>query len=252
MVEITQASAETPIEQVLERLEALVLEELEPHASLPSEGELAQRFGVSRLTVREAVKILKGRGLVTVSQGRRPTVTEPSGAIIGSYFSAMLRRDPSSLLDLLEVRQAVEVHAAGLAARRGSRSVVAALAATLNEMRAAKGPEDFHDADGRYHDVLALASGNRMLIFVLEALQAPLRESFIKSYEGHLLRGGGFEEVLDSHQAIIDHVRDRDEQGAAKAMQAHLKQVELDLKTALRRSTEHSAKGRAVADDGGV
>lgn len=228
----------TPITEVLEHLERLVLDELDPQASLPSEGELALRFGVSRPTVREAVKILIGRGLIEVTQGRRPRVVEPTGEVIGAYFSATLRRDPSTMLDLLEVRQALEVHTAALAARRASPAAVGALNAAIEDMRAAQTPEGFHDADVRFHELLALAGGNRMLTFLLEGLQAPLRDSFIASYEGLRRRGRHVDEVLDSHSDIVEHVRHRDAQAAADAMRAHLKQAELDLKASLRGPAE--------------
>ena len=101
---------------IVRRLEDLVLGELEPGAELPSEPELAAQFQVSRLTVREAVRSLQARGLVETRHGRRAVVAHPNAAPIGGFFTAAVRRDPRQLLDLLEVRRALEVHIASLAA----------------------------------------------------------------------------------------------------------------------------------------
>ncbi|HEX3202402.1 MAG TPA: winged helix-turn-helix domain-containing protein, partial [Actinomycetes bacterium] len=87
-------------ETVVQRLEDLVLGELEPGAELPSEAELAVRFEVSRLTVREAARWLQARGLVEIRQGRRTVVAHPNAGPIGGFFTAAVRRDPRQLLDL--------------------------------------------------------------------------------------------------------------------------------------------------------
>lgn len=234
----SEGSARTPIDQALDHLETLVLDELRPGASLPAEGELARQLRVSRLTVREAVKILAGRGLVEVRQGRRPTVAQPSGAVIGSYFSAMLRRDAGALLELLEVRQALEIRTAALAASQRSPEALAALESAFEQMRAAQSAEALHAADVRYHQALAFGSGNRMLRFLQEGLEVPLHESFAASYAGHHFRGAGFDELLASHAAVLERIREADEQGAANAMRTHLEQVEIDLRAALAHGVE--------------
>jgi len=122
-------------ETVVQRLEDLVLGELEPGAELPSEAELAARFEVSRLTVREAARWLQARGLVEIRQGRRTMVAHPNAGPIGGFFTAAVRRDPRQLLDLLEVRRALEVHIASLAAAQASRTDVAAMDRALIRSR---------------------------------------------------------------------------------------------------------------------
>src|SRR4029453_3008061 len=94
-------------ESVIQRLQDVILGELEPGAELASESDLATQLGVSRLTLREATKTLQARGLVEVRQGRRPLVAYPSARPMGEFFTAAVRRDPRRLLDLLEVRGAV-------------------------------------------------------------------------------------------------------------------------------------------------
>ena len=112
------------LDSVIEQLEGLIFGGFEPGEALPSEGKLAEALGVSRLTVREATRTLAARGLLEITQGRRPRVAAPNGALVGDFFKIAVRRDPRALLDLLEVRKALEVHIAVLAARRAAKSEI--------------------------------------------------------------------------------------------------------------------------------
>jgi len=221
-------------EAVTEQLEDLIFERFEPGDSLPSEGQLAQTLGVSRLTVREATRSLEARGLLAISRGRRPTVTAPNGALVGDFFETAVRRDPRALLDLLEVRRALEVHIATLAAKRAGKGDIADLEMSINAMRTGgERPEAFHAADVRFHENLAAASGNRLLVFLIEALAEPLAESRLQSFAGHVARGGTVEDVIQQHEAILDAVRARNAKAAAQAMREHLQQTEDDLRARL-------------------
>jgi GntR family transcriptional regulator, transcriptional repressor for pyruvate dehydrogenase complex len=220
-------------ETVVQRLEDLVLGELEPGAELPSEGELAVRFEVSRLTVREAARWLQARGLVEIRQGRRTVVAHPNAGPIGGFFTAAVRRDPRQLLDLLEVRRALEVHIASLAAGQASRTDVAAMERALAAMReAADDPMALHESDIGFHASVAAAAGNQMLRFLIEAMEEPLRASRMRSLRGHLARGGTVQDVIEQHARILDRIKARDPRGAAAAMLAHLEQTARDLRAA--------------------
>src|SRR5919197_4694798 len=113
------------VDTVIERLEELIFSRLEPGETLPSEGQLADALAVSRLSVREATRALEARGLLEISKGRRPRVAAPNSSLVGDFFKSAVRRDPRALLDLLEVRRALEVHIATLAARRASAGDIA-------------------------------------------------------------------------------------------------------------------------------
>jgi len=227
-------AAASVTDTVVQRLEDLVLGELEPGAELASEAELAARFQVSRLTVREAVRSLQARGLVETRHGRRAVVAPPNAAPIGGYFTAAVRRDPRQLLDLLEVRRALEVHIASLAAAQSSRTAISSMDLALGAMReAAADPVALHEADIGFHASLAAGAGNQLLRFLIEAMEEPLRASRMRSMRGHLARGGTVEDVIEQHERILQRVRARDAKGAAAAMQAHLEQTARDLRAAL-------------------
>jgi GntR family transcriptional repressor for pyruvate dehydrogenase complex len=219
------------LDSVIEQLEELVFESFEPGDTLPAEGKLAEALGVSRLTVREATRSLEARGLLEIAQGRRPRVAAANGAIVGDFFKSAVRRDPRALLDLLEVRRALEVHIATLAAKRATKGDLADMEMSIAAMRAGGDrPDAFHSADVRFHENLAAASGNRLLVFLIEAFAEPLRESRLRSFAGHRARGGGVDDVIQQHQTILDAVQARNPKAAAQAMREHLQQTEQDLR----------------------
>jgi GntR family transcriptional repressor for pyruvate dehydrogenase complex len=222
------------LDAVIERLEGLIFDGFEPGDTLPAEGKLAEALGVSRLTVREATRSLEARGLLEITQGRRPRVAAPNGALVGDFFKSAVRRNPRALLDLLEVRRALEVHIAVLAAKRATKGDLADMEMSIAAMRAGGDRSDaFHAADVRFHENLAAASGNRQLVFLIEAFAEPLRESRLRSFAGHLARGGEVDDVIQQHQAILDAVQAHNPKAAAQAMRDHLQQTEQDLRTLL-------------------
>ena len=218
----------------MEQLEDLVFGEFELGAELPSESDLAAQLGVSRLTVREATKALQARGLVEIRQGRRPVVAHPNAGPIGDFFIAAVRRDPRRLMDLLDVRRALEMHIASLAATHAGRAAISAMEMALAGMHAA-GDDTyvFHEADIQFHESLAVGAGNQMLSFLIEALEEPLRASRMRSLNGHIARGGTVNDVIEQHARILERIKARDPKGAAAAMSAHLEQTARDLKAAL-------------------
>ena len=145
-----------------------------------------------------------------------------------------MRRDPRQLLDLLEVRRALEVHIASLAAAQAGRAAVAAMELALAAMRGRPPTTRWPSTrpTSRFHASLAAGAGNQLLSFLIEAMEEPLRASRMRSMRGHLARGGTVEDVIEQHARILDRVRARDAKGAATAMLAHLEQTARDLRAA--------------------
>jgi DNA-binding FadR family transcriptional regulator len=228
--------------QVAESLARAILSDLRPGESLDSEAELARRFDVSRVTIREALKVLAGRGLVDLGRGRRAIVREPDGAAFGEFLASVIQHDPKGVFDLVEVRMSLEIQSVTLAAKRASRPGLAAIESTLHGLREAareleRTPSDetekrFHECDVGFHEALAMASGNRVLTSLFEAMAKPLERSLYKSRRGRELRGQGVDVILVAHQRIFDCVRDGNARGAAEAMRAHLEDAERDMRAA--------------------
>ncbi|TFD56952.1 FadR family transcriptional regulator [Cryobacterium sp. Hh7] len=206
---------------------------VEPGDSLPSESELAGSLGVSRLTVREGIRALEARGLIEVRHGRRPVVAHPNAVPLRDFFSASVRRDPRGLLELLEVRLAIEVHSAQLAAQHATRADLALLEMSLEAMRRFVNDEDaFNDADVRFHAAVASASGNRMLNFLVEGMEEPLHHSRLQSIRGYRSKADDIESLIEQHGEIFEKISSRDVRGAATSMRKHLIHTRNDLRAA--------------------
>ena len=239
-----RVSAPTATASVADALAHMVLTEMSPGMSLPSEGDLATRFDVSRLTVREAIKMLAGRGLIDVGRGRRSMVIEPSGRGFSDYLTSVIRNDPKGLFDLIEMRMSLEVQSATLAAKRATRAGIAALESAIEGMRAAaedgkkgidvEGSElRFHQHDVGFHEALALSSGNRLISYLFEAMTVPLQRSFALSRRGHDARGHTVDDTIAAHHAVLEAIRAGNPKAAGAAMRAHLEDTERDIRSAL-------------------
>lgn len=234
---------------VADNLAQWILAELAPGQSLPSEADLAERYAVSRLTIREAVKLLEGRRLLELARGRRAMVREPDGSAFTDFLTSVIRYDPKGLFDLVEVRLSLEVQSATLAAKRANRAGIVAIENALVGMRETAGPDGvfadenaefrFHTYDFGFHEAVALASGNRVLGYLFEAMATPLREGFFISHRGNAYRGHTTFDTIAAHQRILDCIRDGNGRAAAEAMRNHLKDTERDIRSAL---TNHASR----------
>lgn len=230
-------------------LEDLIVQELEPGDSLPSEAEVADTCQVSRLTVREALRTLAARGLVEISQGRRPRVADPNGEPLGSFFRMAVRRDPTAEFDLLEVRRALETHIARVAAIRMTAAEVDTLERAVAGMRESEADDNLYAAaDIAFHEVLASATGNRMMMFLSSSLIRPLRLGRVRMYSGGLLRHGSRSSGTDLHAMVADCVRARDPDAAGAAMVLLLREAELDLQAWMDQRSGGSDVDRAIRE----
>lgn len=230
----------TATANVADELVRMILGRMVPGASLPSEAELAIQHGVSRVTVREAVKMVAGKGLLDLARGRRAVVKAPDASALGEFMVYIVQSDPKGVFDLVETRMSLEVQAAGLAARRATRPALAAIEHALKMMRdaerAAGGGEDeqaFHEADVEFHQAIALASGNRILVGLFEAMAPALRRSFFMSRRGRQFRGQSSEHTVLAHQRVLDCIVAGDAAAAEAAMRVHLNDAARDMRAAI-------------------
>jgi DNA-binding FadR family transcriptional regulator len=230
---------------VAEQLLQLILDGTFPIGDpLPSESELAQRFGVSRLTVREAIRSLVSTRVIDVQQGRSSLVNPANrwSPLDGRLLLARSRADGDPLLlprRLLEARRAVEVAIVELAALRREEAHLERLGTLHEEMLEAHARGDVSaaaEADLAFHAVLFEAADNVFLDALFEPLASVLRTlrretSSVPDIRSH---------ALDRHAAILQAVTAGDPQEAREAMQAHLVQTEEDF--------EHYLAPHAMAD----
>lgn len=189
-------------------------------AKLPGDGELLAAFRVSRPVLRESVKTLVAKGLLT-TKARVGTVVRERAAwnmfdadVLAWHLEAGI--DRRFLRDLAEIRLAVEPAAAALAAERRTPDDLAALEAGLARMRAE--PSDsigFAEGDLALHVAVAVASGNPFMRSIGGVIEVALRASFQLSAP---VEAPERETVLAAHAAIVAAIAARDPQGAADAL----------------------------------
>lgn len=214
-------------EQIVEQIERTILDgQLKAGDQLPPERELAQRFGVSRTAVREAVKALSEKGLVEACPGRGTFVTNGTSQAIRQSLDRMIKiNQPDGTLHLIEVREILEPEIAARAAARADEKDVAALREAFAAMDQAGGDADaFIEADLDFHLALAEAANNPLIPAVIDSIVALLREHRLRMFHVH----GGPERGQYHHRRILEAVERHDPEAARTAMKAHLQQVSED------------------------
>ena len=239
-----QRRSETLSTQLAKDLGARIARgEIKPGEKLPSEHKLIDVYGVSRTVVREAISSLKAKGMITSRQG--------IGAfVLQAVPSVTLRIEPgnagalSDMMDILELRIALEVEAAGLAAQRRTDANLSALRAALDEMALTTNQgEDGIKQDRQFHLELLRAVGNSHFSALLEQLGAmafPRARLDLFAHDG-VARTIYLQCIGLEHENIYRAILDQDPAGARDAMRRHLSNSRERLRQSLITETETSA-----------
>jgi GntR family transcriptional repressor for pyruvate dehydrogenase complex len=220
-------------DQVASALVTMIVEQnLPPGETLPSATELAERFGVSRTVVREALAALAGRGIIDHSQGRESVVSTPGHEHLQELLGFRIQRDGVEPEALTEVRQSIEVLGAQLAAERKTDETLADMSAALDRLAAATTDDEFHEADIAFHRALAVASKNPIIVLVLDALSGLMRDLRRRYFRGHEKRGRTPAMIVAEHRAIYDAIAKGSAKAATNAMLKHLQASQADLTAA--------------------
>ncbi len=190
--------------------------------------------------VREALNLLEARGLISIEHGRGAVVSGGSPRAVRDTLGLLLRVQPKTLWELLEIRKILEVEVAGLAAERAGRGDVEAMLLQLERMRdSIDVPEGYVDADVEFHALLARGARNEVLLTMLEPVVDLLRASrrVSAALPGRSLR------ALGEHQGILRRVEAGDAAGAREEMRVHLANTAEDIEAAI---------GEGVLDAGGL
>jgi len=226
-------------EQIVQQIEESVLNgSLKPGDQLPAERELAQRLGVSRTAVREAVKALREKGLVEAYSGRGTFITDGTSNAARQSFDLMVKiGQQESSTHLAELRLILEPGIAALAAERMEEEYLAAMREAVAVMdRAQKDPAAYIEADLDFHLALAEAVANPLILSLIDSIVGLLREQRIKIFNVE----GGPQRGQIHHKRILDAVERHDPEMARSAMRAHLEQVRQDSQVSP--GAKHSGK----------
>jgi GntR family transcriptional repressor for pyruvate dehydrogenase complex len=202
-------------------------------ARLPTELELAGRFGVSRTVVREAVARLKSAGLVESRQGSGVFVREPNLEMRFQLDPRTIRGSLAAVLEVVEVRRALESEAAALAAVRHTRAQLAELRAALAGIaREEAAGRDGVRADVALHRAITRASGNRHFPALWDFI-GPLLDVAIRATRANEARRADLAaQVRAEHRAIVDAIAHGDAAAARAAALRHMDMAEVRIRAA--------------------
>ncbi|MEU6247636.1 FadR/GntR family transcriptional regulator [Glycomyces sp. NPDC047010] len=217
----------SPVSEVARQLLDLFTSgSIEPGTRLPAERQLATTLGVGRSAVREALAALELLGIVDVRPGSGTYLRGTASELLPQTLRWGLLIGRRKTDELLELRSGLEIYVARLAASGASEDDLAALAGHVARMRDADGDlAAFAEADRDFHNALARAAGNEVLIDLLDVVR-----SLLQVYADRAVSGA--EEArtaLDEHDAILRAVTSRDHDAAASAMAVHMATASIRL-----------------------
>ncbi len=194
---------------------------LMPGDELPSQAELAERFGVSRPILREAMKSLVGSGVIEVRNGRGARVAPISRDPLLGFFQRALQYERDAVAQLMEMRKGIEVHAAMLAAERRSETQLERMRAIVAEMHAhLHEPDRYNTLDLRLHLAIVEATHNRMLEHLMASVRETLHDSIQEGFR-HRQSERLLERTQVLHEDILDALGAGDPERARRAMERH-------------------------------
>jgi len=217
-------------EEIVSQVRASIANgELQPGDRLPSERELAERFQVSRASIREALTALQVLGLLERSRNggglsARGNHVWFTIAPLSSYLATR-----SHLVEQIEVRRMIEPEMGRLAAERATDEDIARMEACLGEMA-----EDIagggigSDADAAFHSAIAESTSNELLVQLIEVVGAAIRE-----HRELFQTAAGARQSLEEHRRILEAIRGRDGEAAYQSTREHIDSVRRLLEAAL-------------------
>jgi GntR family galactonate operon transcriptional repressor len=218
-------------EQVLQEMQRLIVEEYPaPGSRLPKEAELAEKFQVSRIVIREAMKILEDRGMVEVRAGRGTLTVAPRPDRVKESLLQLFRDQPMPTIEemesMLELRQVLEETSASLAAVRATKEDLSEIEDALQGM-AEDGGDLKHavEADLRFHRAVMRAAHNSYLELVLD----PVMSVFLQQ-----IKLTNFNTGLEMHRHIFKEIQTRNPIGARQAVRRLMKSTLHDSRRALK------------------
>ena len=211
------------VEQVFEQMQGLLADGTwHPGDKLPSENDLSETFGVSRMTIRQAMQKLKALGLIETHTGSGSYVKEfnPEDSL-NELIPLMYIGEPSQI-HVFQFREMIDSESVRIATPMAEEKDLEKLEEYLARMKKASEEDNsraFSQNDLKYHMTIVKMTGNPMLIKAYDILRNVLRESMISVIEK--MR---YKPALDYHRKILDAMKKRDENEAERLMREHIRQ----------------------------
>ena len=210
-------------EGVARQIERLILKRLQPGDKLPSERELAETLRVSRSSIRDAIRSLELMGMVEPRQGAGTIVREISSESLVNPLANAIKRKEELIGELLDFRKMLDPQLAARAATRVSPNQISEMEQILERQeQKLRDGESAIVEDSEFHYAIALASGNSVVLKVLDTLMDLLRDSRERSLQVE----GRPQKSLAAHHRILAALKRHDGEAAKVAMRRHIENVE--------------------------
>lgn len=200
---------------------------LKPGDQLPPERELIKQFGVSRPTLREALKSLIAMGFLEVTPTKRTSVKSVISERIQDPLSLLIKMDTQKIFDLIEVRKALEAWSAFLAAERATEDEIKQLESIIKEMKTAfeKG-RSWEKEDADFHLAIAQATHNTIQTHIMSTFYDLLRESVARVFTDQVK----VKRLLHQHYRIFSAIKNHSPEKARDRTLEHLNYVDSEVK----------------------
>lgn len=217
---MTMVEANTAVSAVAKRmLEIFTRGDIEPGTRLPSERQLSMSLGVGRSAVREALAALEILGIVDVRPGSGTYLRGTVSELLPQTLNWGLMLGAPRTAELIEVRGALEIYAARLAATRMDDAAVSKLGSHVETMRSSLDDlKKFVEADSQFHREVALAVENTVLVELLQSIRSLIRVWVDRAVQDR----ENAEVAMREHAAVYEAIARRDPDAAASAMAAHM------------------------------
>lgn len=213
----------TTSEAVVQQIMGLIIDGTwGPGDKLPSEQEFMDKLKVGRTPVREAIAALSLVGLLVTQQGRGTFVSETFSEFIDGIAGWSVLVGSRDLGKLMEVREPLEITAAGLAAQRATTEDVGSMEQALVDFESnGDDAEAQVGADLRFHEVISRAASNPVLYRIVLSLRGLMEESIVVATQV-TSEQGTVAETVAGHREVLQAIRNRDPHSARQAMQKHM------------------------------
>ena len=221
-MKIEKVTRSNVVDTVFEQMKQMILSgQWKSGERIAGENELSRQFGVSRVSVREAIHRLLGMGVLTARHGDGTYVADPVGGQMQSRLMQQMLLSRPQLLEVLQFRLMVEVGCAGLAAQAADAEGIEHLRRLETEMNKADcSIADFARMDLAYHNAVVMLSGNRLVAKVTAVIQDVYADAMEETI---LLRG--IEVGRGNHRPITDAIEAHDVARAEALMREHIQSV---------------------------
>ena len=220
-------------EEVFDQIKTAILEgKLKPGEKLPAERELMSQLGVSRLPIREALKLLATMGFIETRQGGGSYVRSLLAGRVGDPLNLMIKHNMEKIFELLEVRMEIETWSAYYAAKRATPEDIATLGRIVHETKNYFDKEKTAPArlDADFHLTIARCSSNTIRAHLTYTVYDVFQDFFSFLIENICFNKQYQEAIYSQHHGIYEAIRRRNSEGARKRIMEHLTFVDAELR----------------------